>query len=200
MSARTYSRAVVSSYTFFQSRLVGRSCKKIVGDTAPTGHLLNLLRTPDMAQRWLSFLVSIIGRYNQNGSMGGLEQGVMELRRSVEKLHATLSDVESTATIAVAAAEPMGVLELERFLEGLRDLGMGCRHIVFNRLIQPAPCAFCETRRQQEIEQMRAFISWSRSGWRKHADWQITGVPLATREFRGVAELTALENGCSSPR
>ena len=183
---------IMAMKAIMDMRIQGRTYDLIVVDTTPTGHLLNLLRTPDMAQRWLSFLVNIIGRHNENGSMGGLEQGVLELRRSVEKLHATLSDVESTATIAVAAAEPMGVLKLERLLEGLRELGMACRHVIFNRLVQPAPCALCETRRQQESEQIRAFITWSQSGWRKHAPLQITGVPLATREVHGVPELTAL--------
>ncbi len=173
------------------------SYDRVIFDTAPTGHTLNLLELPDQLDSWLGKLLTM--RQRLSSMMGGLrammggaqqEDNSWEmLQQTKEKIRAArdqLSDPNTTQFVIVMISEAMAILETQRLLASLNKWKIPANHIVVNQLFPPNPtCQFCTKRyamQQNNLNDIRDLYS----------DLDIVPVELFDTEIRGIEELTKL--------
>jgi arsenite-transporting ATPase len=167
---------------------------RVVVDTAPTGHTLRLLATPDLLGR----LAAVLDRMQEKhrflarrlGGRAVPDAGdalIGELQDAAAGLSALLRDRDRTAVAWITAPEPMAVEETLDALAALEASGIDVRDVLVNR-VTPAPdtpCRRCEARRR--FESLAVADLAARSARRR-----IAFAPEASREPRGVRMLRAL--------
>lgn len=113
--------------------------RRIVVDTAPTGHTLRLLALPetfralvamlDRMQEKHRFMVrALTHRYRRDAADDFLD----DMRRRIDRLRAVLADGESLAAIVVTRVEPLVEAESRRYVEQLRALNVRIAAVIVN--------------------------------------------------------------------
>lgn len=115
--------------------------RRVVVDTAPTGHTLRLLDLPRLARGWVEALeamdakhaqvaLALVGAYREDDATRELA-GV---RAEVERLDALLRDPGRTRFVLVTTPEPVVMEETRRYREALRERGVPLGGVVVNRV------------------------------------------------------------------
>jgi arsenite-transporting ATPase len=139
----------------------GGRYERVVVDTAPTGHTLRLLGTPDQLHRIAALLDAMQakhrflarrlgGRYRADAS----DLVIEEMAESAQSLSALLRDAARAAFTWVLVAEPLALAETEDGLRELREFGVTVEMVIVNQLT-PRPdrrCALCDGRRRSEVQ------------------------------------------------
>jgi arsenite-transporting ATPase len=121
---------------------VGARYAWAVVDTAPTGHTLRLLDTPDAIGTWTHFLDTMLAKHRQmRTSFGGGASGpddmdafVADLEARAEALHEALRDPARTRFLVVTQPEPVVLDETAALLDDLRTRDVPVAGVVVNRL------------------------------------------------------------------
>ena len=125
----------------------------IVFDTAPTGHTLRLLQSPDLLVTWVSALVK------SRRAMLPLDQTepdpvllTLERRKDrLEEVRARMLSPRVTAFVLVTIPERLPIEEAARSVEALAGMGIEIGQLVVNRVLPArAEGGFYEARRRQE--------------------------------------------------
>lgn len=125
-----------------QRILQDREADRIVVDMAPSGHTLNLFGLMDFLEEFLSALElfqekhrvisqTFTGRYTADAADDFLQTMGAELAGGRQ----LLQDADFTGCLVVAIAEPMSLLETERFLAALEPLHIPVGGMVVNRVL-----------------------------------------------------------------
>jgi arsenite/tail-anchored protein-transporting ATPase len=166
----------------------------VVVDTAPTGHTLRMLETPDtlralaevfnqMQAKHRMVVETLRGHWQPDGE----DDLIAELDRDGRSLAALLRDPARVRFSWVMLPEPMAAEETADAVAALAASGMSVSGIFVNRLTPPPerPCGWCDSRRKveaQTLESSRERLSG------------LTLVPLAARDVepRGVRDLARI--------
>jgi len=151
-------------------------------DTAPTGHLIRFLETPELAQNWLKAAARMLLKYRSTVRLGKLAELVVKYSRQVRKLRQQLVDGAQTEFIAVTIPEAMAVAESERLLRCLGRLNITCRQMLINKVTQNNDCRFCAARRRQEKETIEQLMV-------EHPDLRLAQTPQLPHHVRGIEDL-----------
>lgn len=151
-------------------------------DTAPTGHLLRFLEMPEIAGDWLGAAMKVILKYQGLVSLGSIGGLVMKYSSQVKKLRHKLLNTADTEIIVVTIPEALGVVEMSRLLESLRDFKIACRQIVINMVTPPNTCAFCTAKRKEEQRYVHEVIS-------KCSDHRVSCIPRLPHPIHGLTDL-----------
>lgn len=117
-----------------------RDERRIVVDTAPTGHTLRLLDLPEAARGWLGALAAmeaehravagaLAGAYTPDAAARLLE----DLSADLDRLTATLRDPRRTRFVLVTNPEPVVLAETRRYRSELESREIALAGIVVNR-------------------------------------------------------------------
>lgn len=117
------------------------SWRRLVIDTAPTGHTLRLLALPDTFAAMIAlldtmqakhrFMVSALThRYRRDAADDFLD----EMRRTIGELRSALSDATRSGAVLVTRPESVVVSETLRYAEALRLLGLSVVAVVVDAL------------------------------------------------------------------
>jgi len=161
-------------------------------DTAPTGHLLELLKFPESIRKWLRVTYRAILKYHREIPVDNIEviaKKILASQETVQKMHALLTNPKKSEFVAVTIAEAMGLLETEDLLLSMKDLGIPSSHIVVNMVIPPTDCDFCGSKRDEQISYIRKI-----DGKKEYKGYEVVKVPLYPHEIRGKDDLTELSN------
>ena len=151
-------------------------------DTAPTGHALRFLELPELAHAWLRAIFKVLLKYERTAS-----QEMVDLARSLRRFQAILTDAAQAEFVVVTLAEEMAVRELERLLEHLSQLRVGCHSVVFNKIIPKSRCGFCRATREAQERHMASFR-------KAHPDLHVISLPLFPQPIAGLTTLRDLES------
>ena len=113
--------------------------KRIVVDTAPTGHTLRLLSLPEsfraliavldtMQQKHRFMVQALARRYRPDAADAFLS----DMQSRIDALRETLTDHDATAAVLVTRVEPMVIAESERYARALDGLSIRVAAIVVN--------------------------------------------------------------------
>ncbi|MBC8253397.1 MAG: ArsA family ATPase [Ardenticatenia bacterium] len=167
-------------------------------DTAPTGHLIRFLETPELAQNWLHAAARMLLKYKSTVRLGKLAEAVVKYSRQVRTLRQQLVDSDQTEFIAVTIPEAMAVAESERLLRRLDGLNITCRQVLVNKVTQTCTeprgvlslskgrsdsrCSHCTARRRQEQEIIQHLMA-------ELPDLRLAQTPQLPHPVRGIEDL-----------
>jgi arsenite-transporting ATPase len=169
-------------------RLTQDGWDTVVVDTAPTGHTLRLLQTPeawrdiaevldDMQEKHRVIAQSLARSYAADRADALID----ELDARGAKLAALLRDARHTRLHWVALPEPMVVAETGRALAALREEGLHVDRLWVNRITPPPSgrCDLCGMRRREERGALKALSALG----------SVRTIGACERPPRGVREL-----------
>lgn len=115
--------------------------RRLVIDTAPTGHTLRLLDLAEVARGWLAALEAmeekhrIVAEALGRGAVADDEADrlIREIGDDLTSLSATLRDPDRTRFLLVTNPEPVVLAETRRYRQALEDRGIALAGILVNR-------------------------------------------------------------------
>ena len=169
-----------------------RAYDLIMVDTAPTGHTLRLLSTPELIHTWLKALDALLAkhRFMQERFRGSyqrdeLDDFLLDLAASVRQMKALLQDPLACRFVPVMLAEDLVISETLKLLAELKRLHIPVTEVVVNRLFPENSCPVCTEGRRRQRQLLAEWLS--RGAFAGDALW---GVPLYAEEMRGRFLLT----------
>ncbi len=141
-----------------QRLLTEKVVDRVVVDMAPSGHTLNLLGIKDFLDIVLNSLElfqekhraiasNFRGRYNADE----VDECLVNMKSELAEGRHWLQNERVTACSVVAIAEPMSLLETERFLESLHSLEIPCGGLFINLVLQDAGADLDRYSEQQQL-------------------------------------------------
>jgi arsenite-transporting ATPase len=180
---------------------------RVVFDTAPTGHTLQLLSLPEMMQTWIS---GLIGRRRKLNAVGRMWRNVgadeadeadradkadeadpvlraLEARQArFVRARAVLTDAATTVFHFVVIPERLPILETERAVETLDRYRIPVGTIFVNQVLPASGVgAFLEQRRERQ----RPYLDHLAKTFGSHP---VIHVPLQAQDVVGLAALRGL--------
>jgi arsenite-transporting ATPase len=150
-----------------------RAGGRVVIDMAPTGHALELLRTPARLLAWTRLLLKTLAAHRSLPMAQDAAVEVAKLSQNVRELASILRDAKRSRLVVVTLPEPLPDYETRRLLKALQELDAPVGAVFLNRVLigDPPTCARC----------------------RLTVQWQAASVANMRRQLRGIEVLVAAE-------
>ena len=166
--------------------LVGRG-SQLVLDMAPTGHALELLRTPDRLLRWSRLLLKTLAAHRRLPFARDAAVEIAELDHRVEKLARMLRNSRQAQVLTVMLPEPLPDRETRRLLDHLSALKIRATTLFVNRVRRGLDDGCLRCRRRQEWQHSVLAKLRRRGSWA-----EIYVVPEFPGEITGARQLQRL--------
>jgi arsenite-transporting ATPase len=113
----------------------------IVFDTAPTGHTLRALTTPDMLDAWLLRMLAmrkkfraLKGAFFKKSEDTSFEDFIIPLRKDIQEVKGMLG-LPTSHIILVTIPEKLGIMETHRTIKFLRQMNLDAEGVIVNRIV-----------------------------------------------------------------
>jgi arsenite-transporting ATPase len=113
--------------------------RRIVVDTAPTGHTLRLLALPDTFRALVAMLEAMQAKHRfmvraltRRYRADRADEFLRQMEQRIGSLRTALTDSRSLAAVLIARAEPVVAAETARYVESVRELGISISAVVVN--------------------------------------------------------------------
>ncbi len=136
--------------------------KRVVIDMAPTGHALELLRTPERVLAWTRLLLKTLAEHRTLAFVQEVAVKVAELGQRVRELRDTLKDVARARIYTVMLAESLPDRETERLLTQLHQLGLPVGAVFINRVLFLEDVKGCDRCERSRRWQLATLARWKR--------------------------------------
>ncbi len=127
-----------------QDLLAERKATVII-DMAPTGHALELLRTPERMLQWTRLLLKTLAAHRTLPLAQDAAVEIATLGQRLRELNRRMQDAKATRVFCVMLPEPLAVRETERLLKALDEMAVGAQGLFINRITAGAVSAKQET-------------------------------------------------------
>lgn len=113
----------------------------LVVDTAPTGHTLRLLDTPDLFRAWLGVFDAMLEKHRtlkaafaRSAGPDALDAFIEEMTARAERVASALRDPAQCRFVGVTQAEPLVLAETDRLMDALAERDLPVREWIVNKL------------------------------------------------------------------
>ena len=139
---------------------------RVVIDMAPTGHALEVLRTPARLLSWTRLLLKTLAAHRKLPMARDAAVEVAGLSQRVREVAEVLRNRSRSSVVVVTLAEPLPNYETRRLLRSLREMHAPVRALIVNRVlsVKGSRCERCK----------------------RAAAWQAFSLLQLKREARGV--------------
>ncbi|MDA2929850.1 ArsA family ATPase [Acidobacteria bacterium AH-259-O06] len=163
----------------------------IIVDTAPTGHTIKLLATPDEIGRWVSLFEMMqskhrflmrqwTGRYRKDDA----DKFLRTMQGDVKRVRRLLKSPYSTLFIPVVIPEDLPVTETEKLLTVLKKHGISTQYIIVNRVrSSQGNCPYCSGEAEDQKKWMAAIRD-------KFSKYELCEVPSFPYDIHGLERLS----------
>jgi arsenite-transporting ATPase len=129
--------------------------RTLVLDSAPTGHLIRLLETPELVDCWLKVFFGLFLKYKQIFRLPKVSQRLVEMSKALKRLRALLTDPAQCALYGVAILTDMALEETKDLLAACHRMQVNAPLLFLNLATPPGDCPLCSALRRREsvIEQ-----------------------------------------------
>lgn len=138
--------------------LVRGRASRVLIDMAPTGHALDLLRTPDRILVWTKLLLISLAHHRTLALARDAGVKIAELGKSVRELVEFLKNSRQTCVYVVMLPEALPDRQTERLIAELSKLRLSTAAIFVNRVLfkeDVGKCRRCTRRRQWQLSTLR---------------------------------------------
>ncbi|MBN1841106.1 MAG: ArsA family ATPase [Deltaproteobacteria bacterium] len=172
--------------------------RRIVVDTAPTGHTLRLLAMPDLIRKWLDAIDALLGkhRYMRQLFSGScrrdeLDAFLLEFSELIETAEGLLTDPLRCRFVPVMLAETLSIQETLTLIKELERLKVPATDVIVNKLYPEQTCPTCADGRIRQLRELGRFPQalLERSLW---------GLPIYPEEVRGGEALESFWDGVTA--
>lgn len=164
-----------------------RTYDRIIVDTAPTGHTLRLLTTPELIRNWLKALDALLAkhrfmrqRFRGSYQRDELDEFLLGLAAAVKQMEALLRNPRTCRFVPVMLAEEVVITETVKLLDELKRLHIPVTEVLVNRLYPENSCPLCAEGRRRQRQLLTELLRG-----RALAGYTLWGVPLCPEEVRG---------------
>jgi arsenite/tail-anchored protein-transporting ATPase len=159
----------------------------VIVDTAPTGHTLRLLSTPDLIRTWLKALDTLLAKHRfMQACFGGsyqrdeLDDFLLDMAASVRQMETLLKNSRTCRFVVVMLAEEVVINETLKLFRELKRLDIPVTEVVVNRLFPENSCALCSEARWRQRQTLNQWLNNDAL-----AGYALWGIPLYPEEMRG---------------
>lgn len=138
--------------------LLAQPSRRVIVDMAPTGHALELLRTPERVLVWTRLLLKTLAPHRKLAFAQDVGVRLAQLARQVRDLVEVLGDSKRASIYTVTLAESLPDRETERLIRGLRALGFPLGLLFVNRVLfeeDVETCGRCQRAREGQLATLR---------------------------------------------
>ena len=128
--------------------------RRIVVDTAPTGHFLRLIDLPKTAGEWVHEFMRILLRYRELVPPGVLGEELLRASRALHAVEKTLTS-ERCRVVVVTRPERIVVAETKRLLAEVAQRGMRAGRVIANYMTPETDCPCDRSMRGYELEALK---------------------------------------------
>lgn len=153
-------------------------------DTAPTGHLLRFLETPELIEAWLKTFFGLFLKYREVFQLPRISKDLVELSKRVKRFRRMLADPEQAALVAVAIPTVMAYEETRDLVAACERLKVSIPTLFVNLVTLPSPCPTCAALCREEAALLRRY--------EKGAGNQHCAVVFQQGDLRGIERLRML--------
>jgi arsenite/tail-anchored protein-transporting ATPase len=168
------------------SEMVHRG-ERLIIDMAPTGHAIDLLKTPDRLLSWTRMLLKTLAanRTLPLARDAGVE--VATIQHKVRELAAVMKDPKRSAVDVVMLPEPLPDRETRRLLRTLSEMGANVQRVFVNRVMMhdTAGCSRCKRARRWQMYTLQKIRSIAQSDV-----WVVPEVPGGVAGRSGLTRFT----------
>jgi len=115
----------------------------LILDSAPTGHLIRLLQTPELMDKWLKVIFNLLLKYKNFFRLPKLSVKLIKMSKSLKVLRRILTDPEKSALYAVSILNHMAHEETRDLLSACRDMNINVPVIFLNMATHDSDCPLC---------------------------------------------------------
>ena len=145
-----------------ESKSKHKVSSRLVMDMAPTGHALELLRTPARLLHWCRLLLKTLAPHRTLPLVLDLAVEVATVEQRARDLAALLRDPRRAEIWPVMLAEPLPDQETSRLLEALDELKAPSRTLFVNRVLAEQDARGCRRCGRERQWQLATLISLQR--------------------------------------
>jgi len=124
--------------------------RTLVLDSAPTGHLIRLLETPELVDCWLKVFFGLFLKYKQIFRLPKVSQRLVEVSKALKRLRALLADPAQCALYGVAILTDMAFEETKDLLAACQRMQVNAPVLFLNLATPPGDCRLCSALRRRE--------------------------------------------------
>ena len=163
----------------------------IIVDTAPTGHTMKLLSTPDELGKWVA-LFSLMqskhrflsrqftGRYKKDDA----DEFLRMMRNDLKRVRRLLRGLRTTLFVPVVIPEDLPVRETEKLLNFVNKRNIPTRHIIVNRVKgHNGNCPYCSPETEEQEK-------WMARIYDKFRQYDLCEVPTFPYDIHGLQRLS----------
>ncbi|HKW76668.1 MAG TPA: ArsA family ATPase [Terriglobales bacterium] len=131
---------------------------RVLIDMAPTGHALELLRTPERMLKWSRLLLKSLAAHRTLAIAQEVGVELALLGQRVRQLIETMKDARQSRAYAVMLAEPVPDRQTRRLLDALEEIGIAVEAIFVNRVLPESnDCERCARSRAWQMASLKGF-------------------------------------------
>jgi arsenite-transporting ATPase len=144
----------VMALTLAMGFLVEDRYQVFVLDSAPTGHLIRLLETPELIQQWLKMFFNLFLKYKRVFRLPGVSAQMIRISKDLKHLRALLKDSDRSALYAVTILTEMAYQETTDLVDACRRMEINVPALFLNLATSDSDCPLCAALYRNE-EQVR---------------------------------------------
>jgi len=129
----------------------------IILDSAPTGHLVRLLETPELIDQWLKVFFNLLLKYKHIFRLPKVSQRMVQMSKALKLLQRLLKGSQSSALFGVTILTEMAFEETKDLIAACQRMHIYVPLLFLNLATPPSRCPLCSAVHQREKAIMQKY-------------------------------------------
>ena len=126
-------------------------------DSAPTGHLIRLLETPELIQQWLKMFFNLFLKYKRVFRLPEVSAQLIQISKDLKRLRALLKDSDRSALYVVTILTEMAFQETVDLVDACRRMEINVPSLFLNLVTPISECPLCSALYRNEAQIRKKF-------------------------------------------
>jgi arsenite-transporting ATPase len=123
-----------------------------VFDSAPTGHLIRLLETPEIIDQWLKAFFCLFLKYKKIFRLPKISQRLVQISKDLKLLQTLIRDPSRSSLCIVTILSEMALAETRDLIDACNRMAIDASALFLNLATFDSDCPLCKTIYQRESQ------------------------------------------------